>query len=277
MDVTPSGIRKVQFREKLRGYHPEDVDAFVAEVANRVQALEQQLEAATARAAEAEGRASESTGSEDQLRRTLVLAQRTADLAVQEARDEAARILAEAQAHHDSVVSAAADAEQRATEDARRTATEELARYAEAREQLANDVRALDEYVREQRSRLAGALGEARDTVDQGLYLQQPPQLHDVHVAPPATASAAAAEDVEPVAAEPAEVDAPGGPADITPEIGDEPTAVDDDPFITELRRAVTDTEPLGPRDSAAAEPGDYGDLYDGDDDGGRSRRPWRR
>ena len=31
---------------------------------------------------------------------------------------------------------------------------------------------------------------------------------------------------------------------------GPTPVVVDDDPFLTELRRAVTDTEPLGPRDA---------------------------
>ena len=277
MDVSPSGIRKVQFREKLRGYHPEDVDAFVAEVANRVQALEQQVEALTTRVTEAEGRASESTGSEDQLRRTLVLAQRTADLAVQEAREEANRLLSEAQAEREAVLAEASAARQQAIEEARHTATDELARYAEAREQLAADVRALDEYVREQRSRIVSALSEAQETVAQGSYLTQPPELHDVQVPPPG-------DDPAPEV----EVDDPGGPADITPavtEVGepgdDQPERAaalpdDDDPFITELRRAVTDTEPLGPRDRS--EPAAEGrEMFEDDSDGGRSRLPWRR
>lgn len=273
MDLSPSGIRRVQFREKLRGYHPDDVDAFVAEVANRVQALEQQVQSLTARASEAETRAAESTGGEEQLRRTLVLAQRTADLAVQEAREEASRLIAEAEAHRDAVVAEATEAQYRATEDARRTATEELARYAEAREHLAADVRALDEYVREQRTRIARALAEAREVVEQGAYLTQPPELHDVSV--PTRVEAA-----------PAEVfDAPRAPADIVPEVdvlpADEPTvgAVDDDddPFLAELRRAVTDTEPLGPRDAGASAEVQYRDLFDDDADEGRSRLPWRR
>ena len=276
MDVSPSGIRKVQFREKLRGYHPEDVDAFVAEVANRVQALEQQVEALTTRASEAEGRASESTGSEDQLRRTLVLAQRTADLAVQEAREEASRLVSEAAAERDTVLAEAASARQRAVEEARHTATDELARYAQAREQLAADVRALDEYVREQRARIASALAEAQETVSQGSYLTQPPELHDVQVPPPI-------DDDGPAEAE---VDDPGGPADIAPEARDgresddiapaSPVANDDDPFIAELRRAVTDTEPLGPRDSSAPT-AEHREMFDDDPDGGRSRLPWRR
>ena len=31
MDVSPKTLREVEFREKLRGYHPEDVDQFQAQ------------------------------------------------------------------------------------------------------------------------------------------------------------------------------------------------------------------------------------------------------
>jgi DivIVA domain-containing protein len=266
VDLSPSGIRKVQFREKLRGYHPEDVDAFVAEVANRVQALEQQVEALTARASDAETRASESTGSEEQLRRTLVLAQRTADLAVQEAREEATRLIAEAQAHRDSLLAEATEAQQRATEDARRTATDELARYAEAREHLAADVRALDEYLREQRTRIAAALADAREAVEQGAYLSQPPELHDVQVPAPAE-----------IAPPPVPVPEPVESTDDIDDIAPTPGSVDDDPFLAELRRAVTDTEPLGPRETGASSGLEHPDLFADDGDEGRSRLPWRR
>jgi hypothetical protein len=46
--------------------------------------------------------------------------------------------------------------------------------------------------------------------------------------------------------------------------------AAADDPFLAELRRAVIDPEPLGPRPE-----GEMGQLYDDDEDmaGGRFRR----
>ena len=31
MEVSPKALREVEFREKMRGYHPEDVDQFLAE------------------------------------------------------------------------------------------------------------------------------------------------------------------------------------------------------------------------------------------------------
>src|SRR5687767_10435120 len=100
MDLTPQSItadsvKAVQFREKLRGYHPDDVDAFVAAVAVAVEQLEQRARVAESQAAELESRSTATNDAEDSLRRTLVLAQRTADLAIQEAREEAARVLAE--------------------------------------------------------------------------------------------------------------------------------------------------------------------------------------
>jgi DivIVA domain-containing protein len=36
--LTGSEIRTVEFREKLRGYHPDDVDKFLEDVANRLDA-----------------------------------------------------------------------------------------------------------------------------------------------------------------------------------------------------------------------------------------------
>jgi hypothetical protein len=48
--------------------------------------------------------------------------------------------------------------------------------------------------------------------------------------------------------------------------IPDEP---DDDPFLAELRRAVTDTEPLGPRDD---EPTQEHRAFEDDPDRGRFR-----
>jgi DivIVA domain-containing protein len=33
MDLTPQTLRDVEFREKLRGYHPDDVDDFLEEAA----------------------------------------------------------------------------------------------------------------------------------------------------------------------------------------------------------------------------------------------------
>ena len=91
MDVSPKTLREVEFREKMRGYHPEDVDHFLEEVAAGLEVLQDRLRQAVERAQRAEAAAAEAEGSDETLRKTLVLAQRTADMAVQEAREQAAR------------------------------------------------------------------------------------------------------------------------------------------------------------------------------------------
>jgi hypothetical protein len=60
-------------------------------------------------------------------------------------------------------------------------------------------------------------------------------------------------------------------------EAGDAGAApIDDDPFIAELRRAVDDPEPLGPRDTSA-EWSDDADLYDRHKSGLKRSRRRRR
>jgi DivIVA domain-containing protein len=46
MDLTPQTLREVEFREKLRGYHPDDVDDFLEKVAVAVGELLDRLAAA---------------------------------------------------------------------------------------------------------------------------------------------------------------------------------------------------------------------------------------
>src|SRR5271169_6601985 len=102
MDVTPKTLREVVFREKMRGYHPDDVDQFLEQVATGLEVLQDRLRQAVERAQRAESAASAASatsvsvessspagpavtmGGTDEALRTLVLAQRTADLHVQE-------------------------------------------------------------------------------------------------------------------------------------------------------------------------------------------------
>src|ERR1700722_10101271 len=104
MDVSPKTLREVEFREKMRGYHPEDVDQFLERVAAGIEVLQDRLRQAIERAQRAEQAASEAGGNDDALRRTLLLAQRTADMAVQEAREQAARVVASAEQQAQSLL-----------------------------------------------------------------------------------------------------------------------------------------------------------------------------
>ena len=167
MDVSPKTLREVEFREKMRGYHPEDVDQFLEEVAAGLEVLQERLRQAVERAQRAEAAAAEAGGSDDTLRRTLVLAQRTADLAVQEAREQAARILAGAEQQAQAIL---ADAEERA----RRTHEDAMRRWSPGRadplETLAprrqQDVDTLNRWVDEHKAHLSGDARRGDGRVD---------------------------------------------------------------------------------------------------------------
>src|SRR5205814_5649951 len=107
MDVSPKTLREVEFREKLRGYHPEDVDQFLERVAAGIEALQDKLRQTTERAVHAEELASASGETDDALRRTLVLAQKTADAAIEEARSQAGEIVSTAEQQASSIVAGA--------------------------------------------------------------------------------------------------------------------------------------------------------------------------
>ncbi|MGH9165238.1 MAG: DivIVA domain-containing protein, partial [Acidimicrobiales bacterium] len=151
-EVTAEEIRRVEFRERLRGYNQGDVDEFLERVAGAVERLHERLRQAGvtpvvprpvpagddgpvervvvrpapsklpppapteavpttlppgAVAPPAAMPERPGPGSDESLRRTLELAQRAADMAVQEARQEGAAILGEAEARAAEVVAAA--------------------------------------------------------------------------------------------------------------------------------------------------------------------------
>src|SRR3989442_12487938 len=91
MELTAHELRQVEFRERWRGYDPDEVDDFLERVAVALDQLQDRLRQAMERAARSEQKAHEGTETEDALRHTLLLAQRTADTAVTEARGTAAR------------------------------------------------------------------------------------------------------------------------------------------------------------------------------------------
>jgi cell division initiation protein len=179
MDVSPKVLRDVEFREKWRGYSPDEVDDFLEQAAAGVERLQAQLQEADERATRAERRVLET--SDDDVRRALVLAQRTADAALAEAKEEADRRVAAAEEQARAV---RVDAEERAAA--------ELRELAARRAELEADVSALTNYVREHRARLADELrGQLEWLKAPGrLALPEPP----VAIAQPEPAAAAVAE-----------------------------------------------------------------------------------
>lgn len=112
MDVTPQLIEQIDFAEKFRGYDPDQVDDFLERVGATLAELTKTSRDAIARAerAEAELRnapeasrapAAAATAMSDeeeamQSTRTLMMAKRTADAAIADARQEAQKLVADA-------------------------------------------------------------------------------------------------------------------------------------------------------------------------------------
>src|SRR5215204_26812 len=132
MDLTTELLDNAAFREAKRGYNTQEVDEFIEQVKleygrhealvrearQRVEAAEGRVADAERQAAEATERAASSSEADDTLKRTLVLAQRTADAAIKEAEEQAARTLASAQDQAARMLADAQEATARARAEA---------------------------------------------------------------------------------------------------------------------------------------------------------------
>lgn len=162
MEITGKVLREVEFRDRLRGYDTDEVDEFLEEVAVAVDDLHRRL-AMTGRVAatpETKERPAEPLPSfdDDSIRRTLVLAQRTADLAIREANEEATRILEESRREAQELVTIATENARRIRQDADDDFSSRVNAQLAQREQLERDVRTLGSLVNEERNRLADSL-----------------------------------------------------------------------------------------------------------------------
>jgi cell division initiation protein len=283
MDVSPKTLREVEFREKMRGYHPEDVDQFLERVAAGIEVLQDRLRQAIERAQRAEQAATEAGGNDDALRRTLLLAQRTADLAVQEAREQAARLIASAEQQAQALLGDAeqrvhalvGDAEQRAQavlsdsehrsqsmlneaeqrarrghDDALVEVRAELAKLEVTRQRLQMDVDAMTRWVAEHRGQLRAALEEALTRVDQ-IDVTPPPaagapySLAEAASAPASPAPAPSTSSPAPASAP----QAPGPTATRPPEAADASWAP---PGPAAAARPAPPAPPVSPPPAAA-------------------------
>lgn len=186
MDVSPKTLREVEFREKMRGYHPEDVDQFLEQVAVGLEALHDRLRQAVERAQRAEAAApsSEASDTDETLRRTLVLAQRTADLAVQEAREQASRILASAEQQAQTMLSDADERARRTHDEAVSAIRSELGTLEAVRQRGQQEVDLLSRWVEEHRDHLAATLKDALSVVERAGMLSPAPVSRTIDSGP---------------------------------------------------------------------------------------------
>lgn len=198
-------LTEVRFSRKRQGYDPDEVDNFLERVGEKVYELQEKVRAATQRAEAAERRAAEAEARaeaaesqagaavpgagqegaatadtadlEETLKRTLVLAQRTADTAIAEARAEAERIVAEANATAERLARDTDAACKRKLDEAERQAQQrieaasgpiktEVLRLEERQQKLVEATTALDAHLEAQRARLRDALATLQAVVD---------------------------------------------------------------------------------------------------------------
>jgi DivIVA domain-containing protein len=206
MDMNPQRVRAAEFRTVKKGLDPAEVQAFLHSVADELEraqnqstAMEARARAAVARlqelsedagtqsaaapvAADVAGSAEAATvaASVDQsetISRTLLLAQRTADTTVAEARAEAERLRAEAQVAANQQIDTSREMSETLLTEARtearkvgeeeRTAMKgEVNSLAARRDFLESDVDHLEQFLVDQRTRLREAASQIVDLTE---------------------------------------------------------------------------------------------------------------
>jgi DivIVA domain-containing protein len=310
MDLTPETLRSATFRDKLRGYHPDDVDEFLESVARGLEVLLARLRDATEKARSVAPPV-DTAPKTDEAVKTLALAQRTADLAIHEAKAEAERLVRTAEQRARRLVSGAEDSAAQIAEQAQAELRSDLEKLQTVRDQLFGEVKALGSWLEGERGRIKRALIEVADRIEQVRDTGDAPQVKPVstpappreklaadraagtNTPPPPRPTAPAEPPIErpkatvtpPIAAptanpkhtpptgQPAVRAARPAPAPERPHPVPTPAADfsatgdagvlnraqqavtaaapddDDDPFFAELRAAMLDQSPLGPRD----------------------------
>lgn len=191
MDELSPLFQDIEFRERLRGYDVDEVDAYIDRVARaaalvqgRIAELQQRVEAAEARQAPTPAHAE----ADESMSRILTLAQRTADAAIAEAEAEAAELLAgarteaaatraDADDYASRVLAEAETGRRRAIVDAESAAAEAIAHERERvsgaiaeleqyRAFLTEDIDILERHLTESRSALATSLSGLADLLD---------------------------------------------------------------------------------------------------------------
>lgn len=273
---TPHLLTDVRFSVSRKGYDPDEVDNFLERVSGAVAQLQDKLRKATAAAEAAEAKAADAGRTEARLQAriaeleagagsaavvplretdlaaeaeqsstVLMMAQRTAEAAVAEARANAAQLLSDAERDAAGIVAAA-----------RARADEELQGLDRIRRELAADNASLETFMAEQRAQIAVGLARIQAVLDDPAALRPatPPVALDrpaPRTAPPAPATAPPAststvssgpEVFQPVLAtsdwQPSAPDSGGGPATAAvPSIDDEFLADDDDDADAAMRR----------------------------------------
>jgi DivIVA domain-containing protein len=308
MEGTPQLLTDVKFTQLRKGgYDPEEVDNYLERINEAVAKLADNLRSATERAETAQSQladarraqsdaeaeverlrdggveADAAAPTDEQVARVLVLAQRAADQAIDEANATASKTLADARAKSVNLLAEAEQERERllvkahkkadaVAEERARTLQTQVVELETARDDLQIDVDALQSFLDDERDRLRDRVDAIRHVLDEpeGLRVAEPPELRD----PPIpeleldTGREAPSPFVEPGAATDSSAryetdDRPTEAMELLDERLDDPDRLDDD---VEMSEAGLDPEP--------AASGGWSDVIesagesdDGDDD----------
>jgi cell division initiation protein len=178
-------LRTVEFRQAVRGYKTDDVDAYLERVAVEAEALKEQSSQSNDRAKQAADRIAQleqtvqelqkqsrpeshqAEISDDTLQRTLILAQRFVDQTQAEAEAGAKAKVAEAEARASKIMREAEEHARTLTDETERQLQQEIARLEAIRSQLTDNVETVARHMESERGRLRSALGEMLCWVDE--------------------------------------------------------------------------------------------------------------
>ena len=194
MEMSPKAIAAVTFPVVRKGYDPEQVRSFLSQLSRGVEELQNRALQAEAKARLAATPApAEDSPSVDSITKTLLLAQRTADTTLAEAREEAEgirkeaadraeSILAEAKAQGSQIITAAEQEALRTGEITRSRVAAEVEALESRRSALSDDVDALSGHITSQRERVAAAVAalQGRSTSPTASRTRPPPALSAV-------------------------------------------------------------------------------------------------
>ncbi len=162
MNLTPLDIRKREFDRSLRGYDPQEVDAFLDMVAEQWEDLDDERRRLKNKVEELQSRMDHYQEVEEALQQALDQTRKNAEETLQNAREKAERIVEDAKAEAAEIEREA----ERIVEDARDQA-QEIKRDAEAeREQLKADIRHLQNRRTEAVARLRGFLNSELEVLE---------------------------------------------------------------------------------------------------------------
>lgn len=170
MEISGKVLREVEFRDRLRGYDTDEVDEFLEKVAVAIDEMQAELSRLASRSPSKPREVDDAASfDDDSIRRTLVLAQRTADLAISEAREEADRLLGEARSQSEAILAQAHEAVRRMRDDAEEELHERVSRLEGERERLERETSSLVTLLEGERARLVQGLTAALRWVDESL------------------------------------------------------------------------------------------------------------